>query len=59
MLRKAFEDTLKDPAFLAEAEKSKLYIDPVKGEDFEKTVARLFTVNPAVLAKLKEILVSN
>ena len=59
MLRKAFEDTLKDPTFLAEAEKSKLYIDPVKGEDFEKTVARLFTVNPAVLAKLKEILVSN
>lgn len=59
LLRKAFEETMKDPTFLAEAQKSNLYIDPVTGEDFEKTVARLFTVSPGVLAKLKEILVAN
>ena len=59
LVRRAFEETMKDATFLAEAQKSNLYIDPVNGEGFEKTVARLFTVSPGVLAKLKEILVTN
>jgi tripartite-type tricarboxylate transporter receptor subunit TctC len=59
LLRRAFEDTMNDPAFLAEAQKSNLYTDPVRGDEFEKTVARLFTISPGVLSKLKEILVAN
>lgn len=55
-LRKAFIDTLKDPQFLADAKKSKLDIDPVTGEELEKTVAGLLKTNPATLAKLKEVL---
>jgi N-methylhydantoinase A/oxoprolinase/acetone carboxylase beta subunit len=47
---------LKDPAFLAEAEKSKLGVDPVTGETLEKIVAGLYKMNPAILAKLKEVL---
>src|SRR5262245_12872682 len=35
ILRKAFQDTLKDPAFLAETQKAKLTLDPVTGEDLE------------------------
>jgi tripartite-type tricarboxylate transporter receptor subunit TctC len=56
VLRQAFQQTLKDPAFLADAEKSKLTLDPVTGEELEKMVAELFTLDGALLAKLKEIL---
>ena len=55
-MRAAFLATLKDPAFLAEAEKSKLDVDPVTGETLEKIVAGLYKMNPAILAKLKEVL---
>jgi len=55
-MRAAFLATLKDPAFLAEAEKSKLDVDPVTGEALEKIVAGLYKMNPATLAKLKEVL---
>ena len=56
ILRKALQETLKDSAFLAEAEKAKLTLDPVTGEELEKMVGELFTLEPALLAKLKEIL---
>ena len=55
-LRKAFQDTLKDPEFLADAEKAKLDIDPITGEEMEKMVAKLFKLNAATVTKLKEIL---
>lgn len=55
-LRKAFQDTLKDPAFIAEAEKAKLTLDPVTAEELERMIAELFTLDPALLAKLKEVL---
>lgn len=56
ILRKAFHDTLKDGAFLAEAEKAKLTMDPVTGEELEKLVAELFTLDADLVAKLKSIL---
>jgi hypothetical protein len=56
VMRAAFLATLKDPAFLAEAEKSRLDVDPVTGETLEKIVAGLYKMNPATLAKLKEVL---
>jgi tripartite-type tricarboxylate transporter receptor subunit TctC len=56
ILRKAFTDTLKDPDFRSDAKKSKLDIDPLTGEELEKTVAGLLKVSPGTLAKLKEIL---
>ena len=56
IIRQAFIATLKDPAFLAEAEKSKLDVDPVTGEALEKIVAGIYKMNPAMLAKLKEVL---
>jgi tripartite-type tricarboxylate transporter receptor subunit TctC len=55
-MRAAFMNTLKDPAFLAEAQKTKLEVDPVTGEQLEKIVAALFKTNPQILAKLKEVL---
>jgi tripartite-type tricarboxylate transporter receptor subunit TctC len=56
VLRKAFQDTLKDSAFLAEAEKAKLTIAPVTGEELERMVAELFTLDAGLVAKLKAIL---
>ena len=56
LLRKAFLDTLKDKEFLAEAEKSKLDVDPIPGEQVEKIVDGLFKLDPNTLAKLKQVL---
>ena len=47
---------MKDAEFLAEAQKAKLDIDPVGGEEIEKVVAGLFKLDPTLVAKLKEIL---
>ena len=41
-LRKAFDDTLKDPAFLEEAEKLKLEVNPVSGTEVDKLMAELY-----------------
>lgn len=55
ILRKAFMDTLKDKEFLAEAEKTKLDVDPIPGEQVEKIIANLFKLETALLARLKQI----
>ena len=59
LLRKAFTDTLKDPEFLADAKKSKLDLDPVNGEEVERTVNRLFQLSPSLVANLKDVLTAN
>lgn len=56
ILRRALLEAMKDPEFLAEAKKANLDLDPVTGEDLEKTIAGFFKLDPGVLAKLKEIL---
>jgi tripartite-type tricarboxylate transporter receptor subunit TctC len=56
LLRTAFQATLKDKDFLAEATKSRLDLDPATGEELEKAVAAASKVDKATLAKLKDIL---
>jgi tripartite-type tricarboxylate transporter receptor subunit TctC len=56
ILRKAFEDTLKDPEFVAEAKKADLTINFVSGEEAEKIVSELFKLDPPLVTKLKDIL---
>lgn len=55
-LRKAFLATLKDPAFLAEAKKARLDVDPVSGEEMQKIISDLSRLDASVVARLKEIL---
>ena len=55
-LRKAFDATLKDPEFLADAKKSRLNVDPIPAEEIEKDISALFKLDPALVAKLKEVL---
>lgn len=47
---------MKDPAFLADAKKSKLGVDPITGEELGEMVASLFKLSPQVVAKLKAAL---
>jgi tripartite-type tricarboxylate transporter receptor subunit TctC len=56
LLQKAFVNTLKDPEFLAEAKKSKLDIEVIDGPTIAKKLGGLYELQPAVIAKLKEIL---
>ena len=57
-LQKAFTDTLKDPQFLAEAEKAKLELDPVDGPGIEKMVKGLYEMEPAIVNRVKQLLQS-
>jgi tripartite-type tricarboxylate transporter receptor subunit TctC len=56
ILRRAFMDTMKDPELLAEAQKAKLDINPADGKELERSVRDLFALEPALVARLKEIL---
>ena len=56
ILRKAFEDTLKDPEFLAEGKKADLSVNLVSGDEAEKIISGLFKLDPGLVAKLKDVL---
>jgi tripartite-type tricarboxylate transporter receptor subunit TctC len=55
-LRKAFMDTMKDKEFLAEADKAKLEITPISGEDVQKIVVEAYKVDPTIAKKTGELL---
>ncbi len=55
-LRTAFLKTMRDPQFLADAKKTRLYIDPSGGEEVLKVVKSLDALSPEVVRKLKGIL---
>lgn len=55
-LRKAFTDTMKDPEFIADAQKAKLDLNPLSGEELDKIVASFYKTEPDVVARLKDIL---
>lgn len=56
ILRKAFQDTLGDPEFVAEVNKAKLELDPLTGGEVEKIVAELFNISPPTVSKLAAVL---
>jgi tripartite-type tricarboxylate transporter receptor subunit TctC len=56
ILREAFQETLKDREFLAEAGKAGLDIDLVTGDELGRAVASIFKLDPALVVKLEEIL---
>ncbi len=52
-LRDAYQATMKDPEFVAEAEKAQFVIDPVTGEQVEAAINKLFALSPEMRAKLQ------
>lgn len=55
-LRTAFTDTMRDPAFLADAEKTQLEITPVAGDAIEKLVTEVYQAPKAIAAKAAEFI---
>jgi tripartite-type tricarboxylate transporter receptor subunit TctC len=55
-LRRAFDDTMRDPEFLAEADKALLDIVPMSGEDSQKVADSIVNTPPEVVARAKMLL---
>jgi tripartite-type tricarboxylate transporter receptor subunit TctC len=55
-LRRAFDAVLKDPALLAEADKSKIEIDPLSGEEVAELVKQVSATPPDVVARVRAAL---
>jgi tripartite-type tricarboxylate transporter receptor subunit TctC len=55
-LRRAFDDTMRDPEFLAEADKALLDIVPMRGEDAQKVADSIVNTPPEVVARAKMLL---
>jgi hypothetical protein len=51
-LQKAFDDMMRDPGFLAEAERGKIEIvDPMRAEAVRQVLDRLHAADPALIKK--------
>jgi tripartite-type tricarboxylate transporter receptor subunit TctC len=55
-LRRAFDATMQDPEFLAEAEQAKLDIVPLTGEESQKIADQIVNTPPEVIARAKLLL---
>jgi tripartite-type tricarboxylate transporter receptor subunit TctC len=53
ILRKAFEATMEDKGYKADAEKSKLTVDYTSGEKIERSVEQIYSVSPDVKQRLE------
>jgi tripartite-type tricarboxylate transporter receptor subunit TctC len=54
-LRTAFDATMKDPEFLADAEKQRLLIGPDNGAAVAKRIAEIYASPPEVIARARDI----
>jgi tripartite-type tricarboxylate transporter receptor subunit TctC len=57
-LRAAFDDTMKDPAFLAEAKKIKLALQPTSGEALQRIVSDILSAPQPIRDRLEPIIIS-
>ncbi len=55
-LRRAFDATMKDPAFVADAARLQLDIDPMTGEEVQALVAQLNRTPPAIVTRVRAAL---
>ena len=56
-LRKAFDDTMTDPEFLAEAKQRLLEVNPMRGVDIGKLIVDLYQTPPDIIAATKAMVV--
>jgi tripartite-type tricarboxylate transporter receptor subunit TctC len=56
MLRTAFAQTLHDPQFIDEAQKLKLDVRPVRGEDLERAARAAYASSPEAIARAKQLI---
>ncbi|MFM2130535.1 MAG: hypothetical protein RL477_2081 [Pseudomonadota bacterium] len=55
-VRKAFDDTMKDPAFLAEAQKLRFDIEPVRGEEMQAYLVKLMAFPKELVPQAREFI---
>jgi tripartite-type tricarboxylate transporter receptor subunit TctC len=58
-LQAAFEATMRDPAFLADAKKLNVDIDPVSAKELIDLTNKLFATSPAVISRTQQLLASS
>ncbi|MGE0853876.1 MAG: Bug family tripartite tricarboxylate transporter substrate binding protein [Hyphomicrobiaceae bacterium] len=55
-VRRAFDATVKDPAFAMEAQRLKVELGPISGQELQDIAVKITTLPPPLVAKLKGIL---
>ena len=58
-LRRAFDATMRDKDFLADVERTKLAVAPMKGEDLQKLVKQVSDLSPALQEKVRHAYTAN
>jgi hypothetical protein len=56
VLRRAFEDTMKDPGFLQDTNRANLKVDHIPGQQIERIIGRLSSLDSKLRSRLSEIL---
>ncbi len=56
ILRRAFDATMRDPAFVAEGAQMQAEIQPTKGDDVQKLLERVYATPRPVLERVKKLL---
>lgn len=59
LLRRAFDKTMKDAGFLAEAQQLQLDVEPTSGEEAQKVVQNMYATPKAVVERAKKLLSPN
>jgi hypothetical protein len=55
MLRRAFEETMRDPAFIVEAAKLSLEIDPLTGQQISELLDKAYGAPKAIVAEAAKL----
>ena len=53
--RKAFDETMKDPAFIADVKKAKLDVHPKSGQVLAALIDRILAADPKIIARARKI----
>ena len=56
MLRDAFNATMKDPEFVAEAQQSKLDLEPEDGEHLAALIAKIYATPKPIVDKIASMI---
>ncbi|MDH7794860.1 tripartite-type tricarboxylate transporter receptor subunit TctC [Beijerinckia sp. GAS462] len=55
ILRSAFQQTMKDPEFIAEAEKQSIDVSPVSGDEIANILSKVYATDPAIVERARQI----
>jgi hypothetical protein len=55
-LRQAFDETMKDPEYLAEAKQRTLEVNPMTGAEIDQLIGELYQTPPDVVAMTKSVI---